>query len=82
MSSSNLIAELVETTRPPMTPGASIYAIASFWRAFLNGVVRLGVCAGNGGGLCAALLTLALAVLAILFGGDPGPTPTPIPLPF
>jgi hypothetical protein len=77
--SNNLAAEL-ETIRPPMIPGVSIYAIASFWRTFLNRLIRLGVCAGSGGGLSGALLTLA--VLAMLFDGDPGPTPTPIPLPF
>jgi hypothetical protein len=80
MSSSNLTAELVETIRPPMIPGASIHAIASFGRKFLSEVIRLGVCAGSGGGLSGALFTLA--VLAMLFGGDPGPTPTPTPLPF
>jgi hypothetical protein len=77
--SNNMAAEL-ETIQPPMTPGASIYVITSFGREFLNGVIRLGVCAGSGGGLSGALFTLA--VLAMLFGENPGPTPTPIPLPF
>jgi hypothetical protein len=80
MPSSNLTAELVETNRPPMTPGVSIHAITSFGRRFFNEVIRLGVCAGSGGGLSGVLLVLA--VLIMLFDGDPSPTPTPVPLPF
>ncbi len=77
MSSNHLATKLLETIRPPITRGASIYAIAPFGRTFLSGMARLDVCAGS---LSGALLTLA--VLTILFGGDPGPTPAPTPIPF
>lgn len=80
MSSNNLAVELVETIRLPTAPGASVYTITSFGRTFLSGMIRLGVCAGSGGGLSVAMLTLA--VLTILCGGDPGPAPTPTPIPF
>lgn len=74
MLSNDLAAELLDKIAP------LIHAAASFRRIFLNGVIRLGVYAGSGGGVSGALL--ALAVLTILTAEQPTPTPTPTPLPF
>lgn len=60
--------------------GASMHVTISFVRTFLSKAIGWGFRTGNGGGLSGTLLTLA--VLTILYFGDPNPTPTPIPIPF
>lgn len=70
MLSKNLTAELRDRI------GVLIHVIVSFGRAFLNKMIRLGVCAVSSGGVSGALLTLA--VLTILTR-QPNPTPVPSP---
>lgn len=71
-SSNNLATKLLEKI------AASVPAIVSFGRTFLNEVITWGVCAGRNGGV-RGMLTLAVLTM---FLADPNPTPTPTPLPF
>jgi hypothetical protein len=68
-TSNNLLAEVSDST------GASIPAIVPFGRAFLNEVIRWGVCAGSTVSVSGMLMLTVL----VIFLADPNPAPTPLP---
>jgi hypothetical protein len=75
MPSSNLATEL----QLPQHIYTRALAVVTFGRMLLNEVIRLGWRVGCGG---AGGVLIVLAVLTIVYGGDPTPTPTPTPIPF